>query len=235
MLEDYEIFVFKHKWVQLIEKFGVEDKSWVKSMYEEKHIWTTAYIKELSQDVKVYTQLCQKHFQKCVAHLRFKEINVDHVSTCGVSVMQTYIKMLERFVVESFFSRARSMQVLNIENNDNCSKYIVRKHRRPNFLWMVEFRQERMIFTCSCLRMESFKIPCKHIVKVLIDRDICKIPWSLTKKVKSAFNNASGFTKNVSVISRQSVLMEFFKQLTAVATKVPEKFEEIRNIIMKMY
>ncbi|RYQ91188.1 hypothetical protein Ahy_B09g097090 isoform D [Arachis hypogaea] len=86
MLGDYEIPVFKHKWVQLIEEFGVEDKSWVNNMYEEKHMWATAYIKE--------------HFQRCVAHLRFKEFNADYESTCGVPVMQTCIELLERFAAE---------------------------------------------------------------------------------------------------------------------------------------
>ncbi|XP_072064537.1 protein FAR1-RELATED SEQUENCE 5-like [Arachis hypogaea] len=46
MLGDYEIPVFKRKWVQLIEEFGLEDKPWVINMYEEKHMWATAYIRE---------------------------------------------------------------------------------------------------------------------------------------------------------------------------------------------
>ncbi|XP_016192552.1 protein FAR1-RELATED SEQUENCE 5-like [Arachis ipaensis] len=46
MLGDYEIPVFKRKWVQLIEEFGLKDKSWVNNMYEEKHTWATAYIRE---------------------------------------------------------------------------------------------------------------------------------------------------------------------------------------------
>ncbi|XP_025607743.1 protein FAR1-RELATED SEQUENCE 5-like [Arachis hypogaea] len=46
MLGDYEIPVFKLKWVQLIEEFGIEDKPWVINMYEEKHMWGTAYLRE---------------------------------------------------------------------------------------------------------------------------------------------------------------------------------------------
>ncbi|RYR13606.1 hypothetical protein Ahy_B04g070513 isoform B [Arachis hypogaea] len=99
MLGDYEIFVFKRKWVQLIEEFGLEDKPWVNNMYEEKHMWATAYIR----------------------------------ATRGVPVMQTCIELLERFAAElyihelfllfrPFLSRAGSMRVLNIENNDDCIK-----------------------------------------------------------------------------------------------------------------
>ncbi|RYR25158.1 hypothetical protein Ahy_B02g058802 [Arachis hypogaea] len=150
MLGDYEISVFKRKWVQLIEEFDLEDKPWVKNMYEEKHIWATAYKRgkffdglELPQDVKVYNQLWQ-------------EFNANYESIHGVPVMQTCIELLERFAIE-------------------------------------------------------------------------------TKKVKSALNDASGFTRDAVVISHQSALMEFFKQLAVVATKVLERFEETHDIIMGLY
>ncbi|RYR29597.1 hypothetical protein Ahy_B01g054036 [Arachis hypogaea] len=192
-----------------------------------------------------------EHFQRCVAHLRFKEFNADYESTHGVPVMQTCIELLERYVAElytheifllfrPFLFKARSMRVLNIENNDDCIKYIVCKHGRPDFMWTVDFHQEEMIFMCTCLRMESFGIPSEYIVKVLVDRDICEIPRSLvldrwTKKVKSALNDPSGFTRDAVVISRQSALMEFSKQLAAVAAKVPERYEETHDLIMGLY
>ncbi|RYR76143.1 hypothetical protein Ahy_A01g000739 [Arachis hypogaea] len=243
MLEDYEIPVFKRKWVQLIEEFGLEDKPWVNNMYEEKHMYVGS-----QYDLTSFVE----HFQRCVTHLRFKEFNADYESTREVPVMQTCIELLERFAAElytheifllfrPFLSRAGSMRVLNkIENNEDCIKYIVCKHGRPDFLWIVEFHQEEMIFMCTCLRMESFGIPCEHIVKVLVDKDICEILRSLVldrwnKNVKSALNDPSGFTRNAVVISRQSTLMEFSKQLAAVAAKVPERYEETRDKIMGLY
>ncbi|RYR46697.1 hypothetical protein Ahy_A07g032477 isoform B [Arachis hypogaea] len=252
-------------------EFGLEDKPWVNKMYEEKYMWATAYIRGKFFAGFRTTSRCEgllsimaryvgsqydltsfiEHFQRCVAHLCFKEFNADYESTLGVPVMQTCIELLEAFAAEvhtheifllfrPFLSRAGSMQVLNIENNNDCSKYIMCKHGRPDFLWTVEFRQEEMIFMCSYLRMESFGIPCEHIVKVLVDKDICEIPRSLaldrwTKKVKSALNDASRFTRDAVVISHQSALMEFSKQLTVVAAKVPKRFEDTRDIIMGFY
>ncbi|RYR58790.1 hypothetical protein Ahy_A05g024664 isoform C [Arachis hypogaea] len=247
MLGDYEIPVFKRKWVQLIKEFGLEDKPWVINMYKEKHMWATAYIRGNFFAGFRTTSRCEglhsvmaryvgsrydltsfvEHFQRCVAHLRFKEFNADYESTRGVPVMQTCIELLERYAAElytheiflffrPFLSRVGPMRVLNIENNDDCIKYIMCKHGRPDFMWTVDFRQEEMIFMCTCLRMESFGIPCEHIVKVLVDRDICEIPQSLvldrwTKKVKSTLNDPSGFTRDAVVISRQSALIEFSK------------------------
>ncbi|XP_025616896.1 protein FAR1-RELATED SEQUENCE 5-like [Arachis hypogaea] len=271
MLGDYEIPMFKRKWVQLIEEFGLEDKPWVMNMYEEKHMWATAYIRGKFFAGFITTSRCEglhsvvaryvgsrydltsfvKYFQRCVAHLCFKEFNADYESTRGVPVMQTCIELLERYAAElytheifllfrPFLSRGGSMRVLNIDNNDDCIKYIVCKHGRPDFMWTVDFRQEDMIFMCTCLRMESFGIPYEHIVKVLVDRDICEIFRSLvlnrwTKKVTSALNDPSGFTRNAVVISRQSALMEFSKQLTVVAAKVPERYEETRDLIKELY
>ncbi|XP_015940572.1 protein FAR1-RELATED SEQUENCE 5-like [Arachis duranensis] len=262
MLGDYEIPVFKRKWVQLIEEFGIEDKPWVINMYEKKHMWATAYLRGKFFAGFRTTSRCEdlhsvvgryvgsrydltsfvEHFQRCVAHMRFKEFNADYESTRGVPVMQTCIELLERYAAElytheiflffrPFLSRAGSMRVLNIDNTDYCIKYTVCKHGKPDFMWTVDFRQEEIIFMCTCLRMESFGIPCEHIVKVLIDRDICEISRSLvldrwTKKVKSALNDPSGFTRDAVVISRQSALVEFSKQLAAVAAKVPERYEE---------
>ncbi|RYQ84963.1 hypothetical protein Ahy_B10g104477 isoform B [Arachis hypogaea] len=259
---DYEIPVFKRKWVQLIEEFGIEDKPWVINMYEEKHMWATAYLRGKFFAGFRTTSRCEglhsvvgryvgsrydltsfvENFQRCVAHMRFNEFNADYESTRGVAVMQTCIELLERYAAElytheiflffrPFLSRAGSMRVLNIDNTDDCIKYIVCKHGRPDFTWTVDFCQEKLIFMCTCLRMESFGIPCEHIVKVLVDRDIREILRSLvldrwTKKVKSTLNDPSGFSRDAIVISRQSALVEFSKQLAAVAAKVPERYEE---------
>ncbi|XP_057723920.1 protein FAR1-RELATED SEQUENCE 5-like [Arachis stenosperma] len=156
MTGDYEIPVFKRKWDQLIEEFGIEDKPWVINMYEEKHMWATAYLRGKFFAGFRTTSRCEglhsvvgryvgsrydltsfvEHFQRCVAHMRFNEFNADYESTRGVPVMQTCIELLERYAAElytheiflffrPFLSRAGSMRVLNIDNTDDCIKYIV--------------------------------------------------------------------------------------------------------------
>ncbi|MED6169068.1 hypothetical protein PIB30_017820 [Stylosanthes scabra] len=56
-----------------------------------------------------------------------------------------------------------------------------------------------------------------------------------TKNVKSSLNDASGFIRDAIVISRQSALMEFFKQLAVVAAKDQGKFKETRDVMMELY
>ncbi|RYR71398.1 hypothetical protein Ahy_A02g005657 [Arachis hypogaea] len=181
---------------RLIEEFGIEDKPWVINMYEEKHMWATAYLRGKFFAGFRTTSRCEglhsvvgryvgsrydltsfvEHFQRCVAHMRFNEFNADYESTRGVPVMQTCIELLERYAAElytheiflffrPFLSRAGSMRVLNIDNTDDCIKYTVCKHGRPDF----------------------------------------------------------------------TALVEFSKQLAAVAAKVPERYEETRDLIMGLY
>ncbi|XP_016168695.1 protein FAR1-RELATED SEQUENCE 5-like [Arachis ipaensis] len=45
MLGDYEIDVFRQKWFEMIEGFGVENKNWVLDMYKKRHSWATAHIR----------------------------------------------------------------------------------------------------------------------------------------------------------------------------------------------
>ncbi|RYR48145.1 hypothetical protein Ahy_A07g034135 [Arachis hypogaea] len=158
--------------MSLVKEFGLEDKPWVNNMYEEKHMWVTAYIRSKFFPGFRTTSKCEGlhsvvaryvgsrydltnfvgHFQRCVAHLRFKEFNADYESTRGVPVMQTCIELLERFAAEvytheifllfrPFLSKAGSMRVLNIENNNECSKYIVCKHGSA----LMEFSKQLVV------------------------------------------------------------------------------------------
>ncbi|XP_057730061.1 protein FAR1-RELATED SEQUENCE 5-like [Arachis stenosperma] len=45
MLGDYEIDVFHQKWFEIVEEFGVENKSWVLDMYKKRHSWATTHIR----------------------------------------------------------------------------------------------------------------------------------------------------------------------------------------------
>ncbi|RYQ84934.1 hypothetical protein Ahy_B10g104434 [Arachis hypogaea] len=57
--------------------------------------------------------------------------------------------------------------------------YFVGLDRTPNEMWHVFFCDIEMEFNCSCMRMESFGIPCEHIVCVLVHEDIDEFSRSL--------------------------------------------------------
>ncbi|RYR49483.1 hypothetical protein Ahy_A07g035989 [Arachis hypogaea] len=116
MLGDYEIDVFRQKWFEMVERFGVENKNWVLDMYKKRHSWATAYIKGKFFAIFRTTSRCEElnsiiakyvnsrynlvefiqHFNHCVDHIKWKEVQADLASVNGRPSMQTYFQQLER-------------------------------------------------------------------------------------------------------------------------------------------
>ncbi|KAJ1387157.1 FAR1 DNA-binding domain [Sesbania bispinosa] len=115
MLANYEVDKFQRKWNELVVKYGVEDKPWIRDMYEKREMWATAYMRgkffagfrttsrceglhsELSKFVHSQHNLTDflQHFFQCVDHMRFKEIEDDFASIHGDPVLQTSLQDLE--------------------------------------------------------------------------------------------------------------------------------------------
>ncbi|KAJ1426956.1 Zinc finger, PMZ-type [Sesbania bispinosa] len=115
MLANYEVGMFQRKWNELVVKYGVEDKPWIRDMYEKRDMWATAYMRgkffvgfrttsrceglhsELSKFVHSKHNLTDflQHFFQCVDHMRFKEIEDDFASIHGDPVLQTSLHDLE--------------------------------------------------------------------------------------------------------------------------------------------
>ncbi|XP_016206838.1 protein FAR1-RELATED SEQUENCE 5-like [Arachis ipaensis] len=158
MLGDYEIPVFKRKFFAGFR---------TTSRCEGLHSVVVRYVGS-RYDLTSFVE----HFQRCVAHLRFKEFNANYESTPGVPVMQTCIELLERFAAEAythetfllfrpFLSRAGSMQATKLNNIKSC---------RGTLLWMVPEAVKRKnqgyglladmwSLECTVLKMLTGKLP----------------------------------------------------------------------------
>jgi len=83
-------------------------------------------------------------------------------------------------------------------SKETCGYYIytVSKYKRPDREWHVSFNPSEEIFKCACRRMESFGIPCEHIIAVLVFTDYAEFPESLvmsrwTKNAKDVLGSIS--------------------------------------------
>jgi len=45
MLADIEVNKFEDLWSEMVQKFGLEDNTWINEMYEKKKMWATAHIR----------------------------------------------------------------------------------------------------------------------------------------------------------------------------------------------
>ncbi|RYQ90639.1 hypothetical protein Ahy_B09g096681 isoform F [Arachis hypogaea] len=116
MLGDYEIDVFRQKWFEMVEGFGIENKNWVLDMHKKRHSWATAHIRGKFFAGFRTTSRCEglnsiiakyvnsrynlvefiQHFNPCVDHIRWKEVQADLASVNGRPSMQTCFQQLKR-------------------------------------------------------------------------------------------------------------------------------------------
>lgn len=69
--------------------------------------------------------------------------------------------------------------------------YMVSKYQLSNREWYVSFYPAGNTFKCSCKRMESYGLPCDHMLTVLVYLNIAELPDCMvldrwTKKAKDA-------------------------------------------------
>ncbi|RYR26764.1 hypothetical protein Ahy_B02g061060 isoform C [Arachis hypogaea] len=250
MLGDYEISVFEQKWFGMVEEFGVAEKNWIIDMYEKRHMWATAHIRGkffvgfrttsrceglhsiIAKYVKSQYNLVDfiKHFKRCLTYLRYKEVEADYVSISGLPVLKTTLEHLER---------AARMKVVQDVAFDSFVLYTISKYGSLNSSWEVSVDNERTKFNCSCLRMDSFGIPCEHIVCVLVFLNILELPKSLvltrwSKNAKTSTFDSSGVTWESIILSQYGCLMDWCRQLSYVTSRRQERFHLVRDTVMSL-
>ncbi|RYR69116.1 hypothetical protein Ahy_A03g015646 [Arachis hypogaea] len=149
-----------------------------------------------------------RNFQRCVDFLRDTEDELDFRSWYGTPVLQTEFVELEKsgwtmFTREMFLryrdslKRCVRVRICEFDDSDNPHAYTLQKYRRPEMNWKVYRDHISNRFTCSCMCMESFGIPCVHILSVCVRLDLVEIPESLvlrrwSKAAKLEIHNQCG-------------------------------------------
>ncbi|QHO49755.1 Protein FAR1-RELATED SEQUENCE [Arachis hypogaea] len=131
------------------------------------------------------------------------------------------------------------MKVINMRQTGSYVIYSVGLDQTPNKMWRVFFCDIEMEFNYSCMRMESFGIPCEHIVCVLVHEDIDELPRSLvlprwTKTAKVGLQNVVEFHWDSLILSQYGCLMNWFRQLANFACQDNERFIFTREIDMNL-
>ncbi|XP_045807515.1 protein FAR1-RELATED SEQUENCE 5-like [Trifolium pratense] len=122
MLGDNDVWKFEKLWNEMIDKFGLQDNSWIKELYQKKKMWSTAHIRghffagirttsrceafhsHMGQFVHSKMNMTDfvKQFNRCVCYFRFKEVEADFHSQYGNAVLQTPLRSLERSASKQF-------------------------------------------------------------------------------------------------------------------------------------
>ncbi|XP_057734631.1 protein FAR1-RELATED SEQUENCE 5-like [Arachis stenosperma] len=182
------------------------------------------------------------NFQRCVDFLRDNEDELEFRSCYGTPVLQTEFVELEKsgwskFTREMFWrfreSLKRCVQVRIFESKvtDQSHIYKIEKYRRPDMRWIVVWEPVTNNFMCTCMRMESFGLPCVHILAVCVRLDLCALPDSLVlrrwaKTAKLTIGSGEETTDHAATYrSRLGAFSQICKRLGRVACMSDEDFK----------
>ncbi|XP_019447325.1 PREDICTED: protein FAR1-RELATED SEQUENCE 5-like [Lupinus angustifolius] len=188
------------------------------------------------------------HFQQCVSHVRNNEVVEDFKSSYGDKLLQTPYHNLEGYAA-TIYTKAvykefhevllevSKMKIISTHKISTNVIYKVGKHYSPNRKWHVSHYDggSNVDIKCSCRRMEFFRMPCSHIIFVLLILDMPQLPSCLvlkrwTKKAKDAhrinFEQCDLSQESVQS-SRYGALSDDCRVLCNLACKTEEDFKEM--------
>ncbi|XP_057418103.1 protein FAR1-RELATED SEQUENCE 12-like [Lotus japonicus] len=191
-----------------------------------------------------------QHFHRCLSYMRYKELDADFKSGFGDLPLQTNFKGLERSAAriltrEVFnlfvpaISLASGMLVTELKRAVGDKRYKVVQYRKESKAWNVYCEPSTVDFKCSCEKMETYGLPCEHILGVLVFLHITELPISLvckrwTKGAKDCLNGEAiegSFFWESDVIARYVWLVESCRELCSLASKTVEDFHSVKEII----
>ncbi|KAJ1424198.1 Zinc finger, PMZ-type [Sesbania bispinosa] len=191
-----------------------------------------------------------QHFQRCLCYVRYKEEEDDFACILGEAVLRTNFQPLERSASRHFtrniffifrkvlFSAAQNF-VVGCRESEMWNIYTIRRYQSGGKEWFVSLYPPTEEFKCSCQRMESYGLPCPHIVRVLVYLDYGELPQSLilerwTKRAKDSIRKmfiSSSHYWDSPLIACYAAMLEQCIELCNLAARYDEEFTRIREWI----
>ncbi|RYQ83230.1 hypothetical protein Ahy_B10g101875 isoform B [Arachis hypogaea] len=140
--------------------------------------------------------------------------------------------MFVRF--QESLKRCVRVRISEINETVHPHIYTIQKYRRPNMTWQVCREPISNSFSCTCMRMDSFGIPCVHIMAVCVRLDLGKLSeslvlrrWSKTAKIQSENENIEHCTADQSMTYRTRLVafLQLCKRLARVACMSDDDFK----------
>ncbi|RYR13752.1 protein FAR1-RELATED SEQUENCE 9-like [Arachis ipaensis] len=181
--------------------------------------------------------------------MRKRVVVADYKSAYGDPVVKIRLEELERFVVTVYTREvfvlfrevlllASNVRVVSSKKTSTCTLFEVAMYCQGRS-WNISWGEMDDEFRCSCLRMESFGIPCVHIIGVLVRLNMIVIPDSLilgrwTKKAKqSPINNYvfSGEIPDAAYMSMHAAMLDDCRELVKLSCSYFEDYFEVKTKI----
>lgn len=188
---------FEGCWRLVLDKYNLRENAWLQSLYNIRHKWIPAYLKdsffaELSTtqrlesmnrffrkhfDMKISLQAFIDKFDRAIDELYEKEAQEDYASLHGRQILKTSSPMEKqaadiytRTVFERFqveLLEAFNHYAVKIQDGPIC-RYSVEKDGDGRNRQFVAFNASEKKAICSCFMFEVSGILCRHVLGVLL-------------------------------------------------------------------
>ncbi|XP_058197504.1 protein FAR1-RELATED SEQUENCE 5-like [Rhododendron vialii] len=262
---------FDKAWAVLVKQYNIENNSWVVEVYRNRHKWAESYLRGhffagmsssqrcegmhayFNRFLKVRLRLYEFvwHYDRAIARMRVNEAAAEGVTENSFPVLTTQLKKLEKNAAELYtrkiFLKFRAEMELEakfyvkqqLEEEDHYI-YILEQYATEN-KWRVEFHPFDGSIKCPCMKLESFGIPCCHIITVMKFQQLVSIPMSCvvqrwTRSARSS-NPQPSLTKIPNLLTqttRYGILSSSFNLLSYYASHTDKDFMEAREAGFQM-
>ncbi|KAJ1386863.1 Zinc finger, PMZ-type [Sesbania bispinosa] len=182
-----------HKWViEMYEKRSMWATTYIRGKFFAGLRTTSrceGFHSQLKKFVSYKNNLTEfiHHLNRCIKYVRQKEIEAGFACVNSEQILQTCFQELEKsasmlytrnvfIIFGRILTKASNLKVVGSKQCLSSTIYSVRKHILADEEWLVMFDPRSCDLKCSCRRMESYGIPCDHIVAVMVYLDIKELP-----------------------------------------------------------
>lgn len=262
---------FDAAWADLVKKFNLENNSWVVETYRMRHKWAEPYLRGHFFAGMKSTQRCERmnayfntflkvrlrlyefvtHYDRAIARMRVNEAKAEAITENSFPVLTTPLVKLEKHAAELYtrkiFVKFQREIVLEaqfyvkdrLEEEDhyiyNLEQYATKKN------WRVEYYPSDGSIKCPCLKLESFGIPCCHMIAVMKFRQVVSIPMSCvvqrwTRNARSSCQQPSvtKIPNQLTQMTRYGILSSQFNVISYYASHADKDFIEMRELCFQM-
>ncbi|KAL4633859.1 hypothetical protein ACB092_04G153500 [Castanea dentata] len=171
---------FEESWGRFIKKYQLESNEWLLGLYDERHRWVLAFVKDTFWARMSTTQQTKVHNETIEDFNSFNS----HISCIAIYDMEKQFQSaytLRKFTnFENKIVGSICCSLSSCKEHDNFSEYEVYEdvshgEGRRSVIFHVYFNEDNNEVNCKCRLFEFKGIVCRHQILVFIHRKIYRI------------------------------------------------------------
>ncbi|RYQ88534.1 hypothetical protein Ahy_B09g095663 isoform A [Arachis hypogaea] len=193
-----------------------------------------------------------EHFQHYLEFMRRRELVADYKFAYGEPVVKTKLEAIEQFAATVYTREvfklfrevlmlASNVRVVSTKRTSACVLFEVAMYCKQRS-WAVSWAEEDDEFSCSCQWMESFGLPCVHMVGVLVYLNMTTIPKGLildrwakrTKQPRAPCDKTRvGEIPDAAYMSMHAAMLDDCRELVSLSCWFFEDYVDVKTRLAK--